>query len=160
MTSISNFWPPVTSVFWPPVTSLELGGQIKIGYVNPGGHISMHAKIVSLGIVLKFWPQWPQFTVLTNGDLKLPLRSKSHSLFYFWGSLEYTCQKSCPWVLRLMCDWVPNIKPFRLVPFHLGLPIFSVLFPKNCHTNNNNVFTQVFCELIKHLFKNQYTPKC
>ena len=66
MTSISNFWPPVTSEFWPLVTSLDLRGQIQITYFIAGVHMSMHAKncisgncfklLTSMTSIYSFWP--------------------------------------------------------------------------------------------------------
>ena len=79
MFSISNFWPPVTSEFWPTGTFLDLSGQTHVAYVVIWGHMSMHAKMTSLAFVLKFWPQWPQFTVF---DLMWPLMTSDVKITY------------------------------------------------------------------------------
>ena len=62
---------------------------------------------------------------LTSGDLKWPSRLNSHSLFYFWGSHEYTCQKSCPWVF-VVNAWLSNKhKTFLSGSFSSGVANFT-----------------------------------
>ena len=85
MTLISNFLPPVTSVFWTPVISLDLEGQIKIGYIIPGGHMSMYANnyisgncikvLTSITSIYSFWP------LVTLNDL----RGQNHIAYFTFG---------------------------------------------------------------------------